>query len=182
MITSIKRSRIFSFNEDVGSLEILDGPLAWVPRLGSITPLHWICDYGLRDDPVDEFVEWILLMCDVDNLPTIDSCRARALWHRAQNWRSIGTDSGPIQTMTKDDVDWLNPETYGTTEFADFTQRLAMVVVVEDTSATSTVNVLGVLTYREDLIQRVFGNDNWTFNDPDDSEFGQDWGMDAGSE
>ncbi len=168
VVTSIKRGRINDVDETVVAdvPEILGDPLAWLPRLGTITPLEWDAAYGLVDLPSDEFPEWHLINTDVDNLPVLESVRARAIWSRPQQWRETGTPAQILQTLTTDRIDFLNPESYSFTEMADFTQRLAMCVLI-NSNAASRMRTMGVLTYQESVIQRVFGNDNWT-NVPDD--------------
>jgi len=178
-VISTKRERIFDTEAIAQNVpEVLAEPLAWLPRLGTITPVEWDVTYGLGTAPSAVRLEWYLLMVDVDNLPFIGSIRDRAIWGTMQRWRLVGTDAGPIQTLQHQEVDFFNPETYNMTEMAAFTQRLA-VVVIAHTDQNQTVDCYGVLTYIETVIQRVFGSDNWTFEDPDDSEFGQDWGEDA---
>ncbi len=181
VVTSIRRGRVNDIRETVVDdvPEVLGDPLAWIPRLGSVTPLEWDAAYGLGDDPADEYLEWFLVAVDVDNLPTLESVRALSIWWRPQAWRSIGTDSGPVQTMVHDTIDFFNPETYSFQETADFTQRYAVCVVINSDQDQSDMRTVGVLTYQETLIQRVFGSDNWTFEDPDNSEFGAEWGDDA---
>ncbi len=180
MVTSVKRGRINDIDEVVatGIPEVLGDPLAWLPRLGSITPLELDVHYGLQDQPGDELPEVHVVLVDVDNLPTIESVRARAIWSGVQNWRTIGTIGQLIQTLSHAEVDWFNPETYSMTEFASFTQRLAVCFLIHS-NTTSRFIAMGVMAYSETIIQRVFGSDNWTFEDPDNSEFGQDWGDDA---
>ncbi len=169
VIVSIKRGRPSDIDETLAQnvAEILGDPIAWLPRLGTITPLEIDFTYGVVDAPGTEFIEWFLLNCDVDNIPAIESIRARSLWWRAQQWRSIGTDAGPVQTLTRDDIDLLNPESYSFTEVADFTQRQALCVISHTDASSARVRILGVVTYQETIIQRRFGNDNWT-NVPDD--------------
>ncbi len=179
-VVSTKRGRVSDVAKtlDANVVNIIGDPLAWIPRLGSVTPLEFDLFFGLGDDPTDEYIEWWLESMDIDNLPTVDSARARSLWTAVQQWRSIGTDSGPVQTMEHAEVDFFNPQTYSFEETADFTQRNAVVLACYSNLAAASQQS-GVLTYAETLIQRVFGSDNWTFEDPDNSEFGQDWGDDA---
>lgn len=54
--------------------------------------------YGLRDDPLDEHLELFLAIVDPLNLPNVEGLRDIAMWQSVMNWRSIGTDSGPILT------------------------------------------------------------------------------------
>lgn len=179
IVTSIKRGRIDVIQQSIGTPEIVGDPIAWLPRLGSITPLEWDVWFGQEADPTDLMLELCLLLADVDNLPIMASVKARSIWMALQIWRSIGTDAGPIQTANHDNIDFLNPQTYTMTEMASFTQRLALMVIADDRGGTFQLSMLGVLTYQEDVIQRVFGSDNWTFDDPDGSEFADEWGEDA---
>ncbi len=174
-VTSIKRARPDDIDETLAQNvpEIIGSPLAFIPRLGAISPQELDFGYGVVDQPGTEFIEWFLVLVDVDNLPTLASIRARSVWWRAQQWRTIGTDNGPIQTMTQDRIDFLNSETYTFSEVADFTQRLALCAICNTDASSARIRVLGVLTYSETVIQRVFGSDNWTdneeFGDQDDS-------------
>ncbi len=179
-VNSIKRGRVSVFGESVAqnTPEILGDVLAWLPRLGTITPLEWDAFFGDGGDVTNDVLEWHLLLLDIDNLPTIASIRARALWQALQRWRDFGTAGNEAMVTSKAEVDWLNPEAYTFTEFASFTQRLAMAVIGNSQGNTISMDCIGVLTYMETVIQRVFGSDNWTFEDPDHSEFGAEWGDD----
>ncbi len=182
VVSSIRRGRITDISETgtTNTPEVLGDPLAWIQPLSTITPLEWDCTYGLSDDPLDELAEWMLAAVDIEAVPTLTSVRALSIWWRAQQWRSIGTDSGPVQTLTQDSVDFLNPESYNYLQMAGFTQRYAVCCLIVG-SVASDFRTVGVLTYQEDLIQRVFGGDGWTFEDPDHSEFGDEWGNDETS-
>jgi len=180
VVTSIKRGRIddLSLSVSTNVVTIMGNPLAHLPRLGTITPLEFDSHYGVGSDPTDSTSEWWLVMVDIDNLPTRESVRALSIWNALQNWRSIGTDSGPTQTVTHAEVDFLNTQSYSFTEMADFTQRMAVCLLGLSNGSIAMLQV-GVLTYAETIIQRVFGSDNWTFElDPWGSEFGDEWGND----
>lgn len=182
VVTSVKRARIRKFSEQLVTIDapqIIDVPLAPIPRMGSVTPLEWDASFGLNDSTYSSVaIEFYLTMIDRDNIPTSASVSARSIWGRYQRWRSVGTDAGPIMTTTDDVIDFLNPEGYTPSEFASFTQRLALCAIGISNTANIGIDMVATLTYQETVIQRVFGNDNWTFSDPLDSEFGQEWGDD----
>ncbi len=156
--------------QGIGSVEVIGDPIAWLPRLATLTPLEWDVTWGLFADPSDVLAEFHLLMADVDNIPDITSAAALAIWSDAQNWRSLGTPGQVVQTLQTALVDFLNPQSYTFTELAGFTQRQAIVIIGDDQNGTASVMVLGVLTYQLDVIQRIFGSDSWTFT-MDDPEF-----------
>ncbi len=181
IIVSIRRTPFFTTGQTIGSFEIVGPVLAWLPRLGTIAPLEFDITYGPTGDPGDAFIEFHLVLVDIDNLPLVAGARARAVWQEAQNWRVIVGGDSTIQTLSKSQVEFWNPRVYGTTELADFTQRLALAITADDTTSTAVV-ILGVLTYRETLVQRIWKNDNWTDDGQSGSmaeDFGEDWGMDA---
>lgn len=70
--------------------------------------------YGLRDDPLDEHLEIFLAIIDPLNLPNVEGLRDIAMWQSSMNWRSIGTDSGPVLTTfppTEIEIDdWILPQ------------------------------------------------------------------------
>lgn len=176
VVNSIKKGRISVTGTVVTNLVNM-GNLAFLPRLGAITPLEWDVTYGINGYPgTDRGIEWALILVDIDNLPLIDGIRSRAIWQRMQRWEAVGTDSGPIQTLTMENKVFFNPTAFTTTEFAGFSQRLALAVMgnARDGGAASA-DCIGTLTYAEALIQRVFGNDNATWEGDEKNSEGLFW-------
>ncbi len=162
VITSIKRNshRILGLSvtaNTVASVQVT----VFIPRLGTITPLEWDVSFGPTSFSVSRLLEWYLTLVDVDNLPLISGVSSRAIWSTLQKWLVLSA-VGFGQIMTREIQDFFNPASFNFTEVADYTQRLGLVLLcICDSSIT--VDSVGVLTYREDLVQRKFGGDNTTF-------------------
>jgi len=70
--------------------------------------------YGLSDDPTDEEVRFLIGLANPTVLPQSDTT-LWSDWFKEHEWRSIGTDSGPIQLITpfessEVDVKYANPD------------------------------------------------------------------------
>jgi len=150
--------------------------LARIPRIGSVKPLELDISFGLNDDPVDERPEFFLSSVDLDNLPTVAAARDRAFWQAVENWRLVGTalDIGPIQTMGRDLADFFNATAVLFTEAAGYTNRQAIVILISS-NVTSNMIVQGVLYYEEQVVQRRFGGDLWTWDTADEMHGGLTW-------
>ncbi len=153
-----------------GTTVTLLDQFAWVPRMGSVTPVEVDITYGISDDPSDEIVEFFIESVDIDNLPNIAALRETAIWAAAQAWRSIGTDAGPTQTLSRETNDIFHPATFIFDEVAGYTQRQAVALLAHSTT-TSTLFVLAKLTWLETVVQRVWGSDTHDNN----HEEREDW-------
>lgn len=140
--------------------------LIWVPRLGTVTPLELDMSYGVTSAvTANALFEWYLVLVDIDNLPTQDGAFTRAIWSSAQAW-TVDSAVNKRQMLNREVNDMFNPASFSFTEMADFTQRLAISLLAIFTTIETTFN-LGVITWQEQLIQRVFGSDSATFNESD---------------
>lgn len=139
-----------------------------LPPMASMVPVEFDTHYGLDQDvAADLDFEIYLGFGDLDNLPDLSSFRERAIWSAIQIWRAIGTDAGPIQTITPELLDWLNPEQYFNIDLAARTRNVGLLVAGVG-SASLTARLMGVLTYMVEYIEREWGDDNWTFNSPNE--------------
>jgi len=131
--------------------------VAWLPRLGTITPVEMDITYGMTDDPNDgEGPEFFFALVDVDNIPDIASLRSNSLWTRAQRWQILSS-VGFAQMLNHDVIDWFNPKTYNYSEVNGFTRRTALCVLVSSNN-TSSIVVQGSVTWVETLTQRVWSS------------------------
>ncbi len=140
--------------------------LIWIPRLGTVTPLEFDISYGITGIIGGSIrMEWYLVLVDVNNLPLIEGASERAIWSSAQFWQ-LSTAVGFQQMLSRDLADFFNPASFSFHEVADFTQRL-VIALVGFQNTTEAVDAVGVITWQETLIQRVFGGDSATFDDSD---------------
>lgn len=131
--------------------------VAWLPRLGSITPLEMDISYGLSDGATDnELIEFFLALVDVDNIPDGAALRSHAIWQRVQSWQ-VASAVGVNQMMSYDVIDWFTPPTYTYTEVAGFTRRTALCILALS-NQTSSVLVQGRLNWVETMTQRVWSD------------------------
>lgn len=177
VIISIKRHRIRSIAQGLVTTvpEILDLGVA-IPRLGTITPLEWDVSWGVTGIITQSIrYEIYMTLIDIDNLPQIAGIADRAIWSSAQFWQ-FNTGVGITQMLQREIQDFFNPASFTFTERADFTQRLSLAIIGLITNANEGVDTVGVLTYQEELIQRVFGNDNASYetDNGDWEDFGSD--------
>ncbi len=178
LITSIKRKSVRLINQVPDASVITNlSTMAWVPRLGSITPLEWDVSLGLTDVQISSRVNFFLVLVDVDNLPLITGAADRAIWSFAQFW-DVLTAVGTHQTLSREVQDFFNPASFSFTERADFTQRLGIALLLH--SVNKSHDAIGVLTFQETLIQRKWGGDNSTF-DRDDGDW-EDFASDEDDE
>lgn len=130
--------------------------------------------FGLRDDPVDEEILFMIGLADPDALPGPGAGLAGlafwADWLKEQAWRSIGTDSGPIDVATNWEsvdvkVDYANPD--------DGDGPMTVVATVFS-STTSNIFFRGTVTFE-------FAYRQHTYNDfdgnPTSSDEVQQWIM-----
>jgi len=140
--------------------------LIWIPRLGTVTPLEFDLSYGVTSlIASNERFEWYLVLVDVNNLPTQTGAFTQAIWSAAQAW-TVDTAVGKRQVLSREVNDMFNPQSFSFHEVADFTQRLAVSLIAEFNQAETSF-VLGVITWQETIIQRVFGGDSATFDESD---------------
>lgn len=115
-------------------------------KLTQVSPI-----YGLRDDPTDERVDFAILLADPDSLPNLDVVKAD--WADRIEWRSIGTDSGPVEIVhspSDQEVD----VTYSITADDDASVVCAIVIG----STTSSVQFIGVATFEVEYRQATYNN------------------------
>ncbi len=168
VISSIKRHafRVLAFDPAAAVTPEIVEEMIWVPRLGTVTPLEFDMSYGISGSIITNRQEWYLTLVDVDNLPNVLGASGRAIWSALQTW-IVSSAVGITQTMNREIQDFFNPASFNFAERADFTQRLALVLLNVSSEADQTSHVAGVITYQEDLVQRVFGNDNATYETDD---------------
>lgn len=115
--------------------------------------------YGIGDDPGDENPEWFLAAVDRDNIPDAPAMRRIASWQAAQNWRSIGTDAGPVQTLTRENAEFFRPKEWLNRLVGD-RQRRIWIAIVFNSDVQTLFHQQGVITFVESLLQRTYGDDN----------------------
>ncbi len=139
-----------------------------IPRTsdGRLRVLDGDITYGITDDPVDESVQFVAGLTPEVNqgdnvaLPADDD----SFWSGELNYRSIGTDAGPFQNLTKDKVgrsSWYSAALVGT----------EMLAIVADSNTLSDVLVNATLLIEEEIIQRGTKS-NW-------SDVEADWMLEA---
>lgn len=110
--------------------------------------------FGIQDDPTDELIRWMIAKLVESEIEPVD-----VKWEFVMNYRSIGTDSGPIQTMDHidDDIDddeidmaYQQP---GVVNAGD--QKLSLMVV---STTTSQVRTGGSIRYEHIMRQRQPSN------------------------
>ncbi len=181
LITSIKRHSFREIGFDpaaANTIELVNEGL-WIPRLGSITPLELDMSYGPGAITSSHRTEIYWVLVDVDNLPLVAGASSRAIWSAYYRY-VVATAVGIAQTMIRENADFFNPSSFNFSERADFTQRLAVALVMTSTNATVTQDYIGVFTFEETLIQRKWGGDNSTF-DRDDGDW-EDFASDEDDE
>ncbi len=166
-VTSIKRQGFRDIAAGISATTVtLIADLIWIPRLGTVTPLEFDISYGVSGVvTAGTRMEWWLALVDINNLPGVEGLLTRAIWYAAQFWQ-FGDATGINQMLSRDLVDFFNPQSYTYGEVADFTQRSAISVIGRQ-SSNKTTDAVGVITWQEVLIQRVFGGDSATFDDSD---------------
>ncbi len=96
--------------------------------------------FGIADDPVDESIEFWLAVVDQDGLPTQGYLQDEAAWSALQNWRSIGTDSGPVQTIVRDRMDTFSDgHIFSNTSLAERRRRLVIAILTRGDVSSNTI-------------------------------------------
>ncbi len=140
--------------------------MAWIPRLGTITPLEWDVSWGITGSiAANQRIELYLTLVDVNNLPTIVGASDRAIWGVMQFYR-FSTNIGVQKRLMREIQDFFRPTSFTFREVVDFTQRSGIALIAH-LGSTINIDVVGVLTYEMTMIQRVFGSDSATFNNSD---------------
>lgn len=139
-----------------------------VQPLATVFPVELDITYGLTDDPTSgEEIELFLMVSDEGSFPPLASARTRSWWSTFQHWRALSTGTG-INTFRTDDhqiLDFFNPN--GFENITLDTRRIRHIFHIgygADQAQTSDIKIMGIVVWQEILIQRMFGNDNWTFN------------------
>ncbi len=168
VVSYIKRKsfRVIAESVGVSASPVVLVEVAWIPRLGTITPLELDITYGTTDPDVTSTMEFYLALVDISNVPLIESVAERSIWGAMVNW-VVHDLTGVIQTMMRDTADFFNPASFSYSELADFTQRSVLALLANTEVNTQEATVIGVCYFQVDLLQRVFGSDSATFNDSD---------------
>ncbi len=164
VVTSIKRTSFRVLAQAISqNTPTIVVQLAWLQRLSTLTPLELDMSYGPSSLPGGQPNEWYMGLVDIDNLPSIEGLADRAIWSAAALW-VVTSSVGINQALKRETADFFNPASFTVTEVADFTTRM-LIALMNHSGAGSppTVNAIGVLTYQEDVVQRVFPSDDWTF-------------------
>ncbi len=166
-VTSIKRQGFRDIAAGISATTVtLIRDLIWIPRLGTVTPLEFDVSYGISGIvTAGTRMEWWLALVDINNLPGVEGLVTRAIWYAGQFWQ-FDTAVGITQMLSRDLVDFFNPASFTYSELADFTQRSAIALIGRQ-SSNKTTDAVGVITWEEVLIQRVFGGDSATFDESD---------------
>lgn len=168
MVESPKSTRVISYVRTIpfhADTITVNTTLTLVDVLQTIQPLSTVAlleldiTYGVQDDPVDELTEWYAAVVDVDALGTFQALRNIADWQSAQNWRIIGTDAGPVQTLSRENEVMFNPRLHGSLSLSQRKRRQALAILSRST-VESTILVLGVAKLQVNLIQRNWRGDN----------------------
>jgi len=153
----VQRTKTVGFyktGESVAGLETLI-ELAPVPPRANIQAIALDITYGITDDPADELVEFFLAFVDRDNIPAAADLRRIAEWQEAQNWRSIGTDAGPIETFDHAQKDFFTAPVHSTHSLAARVGRFIWALIAVS-STTSLLHVQGTFSWAESLEVRTF--------------------------
>ncbi len=168
VVSYVKRKsfRVIGQSVGVSASPVVLVEVAWIPRLGTITPLELDITYGTADPDVTSTMEFYMTLVDVNNLPLIEAVAERSIWGTMVNW-VVHDLTGVIQTMMRDTADFFHPASFSYSELADFTQRSVVAILANTEVNTQEATVIGVCYFAVDLIQRVFGSDSATFNESD---------------
>lgn len=129
----------------------------------TIRPKLVVGSFGISDDPTDESLTWVLSEVDPDQLPTgITPLVGNSVWAHNDTWRSIGTDSGPVDVTTErsDELDSVHSA-------GEVQDNLAFCCLIRSntTSATRTHAIVTAdIEYRQDR----YNNDE--FNDTSEEQ------------
>lgn len=115
--------------------------------------------FGIKDDPTDEIVEWYIGTTTVDNLPAKSSIQNVADWYARQVWRSIGTDSGPVQTFERQHVENLIPKVVSNMELSRRRESMGICLTIWANTG-SGVHASGHISFQEALVQRNWRSDS----------------------
>jgi len=109
--------------------------------------------YGINDDPTDERIFFMIGLGDPNGLPSVANIEWSD-WLKTVQWRSIGTDSGPVKVMENfesNDLDrqYSNPD--------DDDGPMAVVASVQS-NTTSTVQFRGKVTFEFAYRQHTYND------------------------
>ncbi len=138
-----------------------------IPRHTDLKPKQMQIWFGIQDDPSDEVIEYYLNAVDPQNVPSRGFLREQSAWLGVQAWRSIGTDSGPIQTAERDELEFPRAPTYSNR--TDRTQSLSLCILARST-VSSVVIVAGSIEVEITIDRRIWPGEDW----PEDIEF-EEW-------
>lgn len=142
--------------------------LIGIPPLSRSRPIQLQGWWGVTDDPADsEFLRIYLRDVDIDNVPDEASLRIKHVWAAAQNWAHVGTAGNAVQTLER-----VHHISFGGDKVENMTlgnrvQNYAWALRLHS-GITSSFLFIGTFTAEIELVQRIWGNDAYTWNkDPD---------------
>lgn len=143
-----------------------------IPRHTDLKPVWLSIFFGLFDDPASEVPEVYLDAVDPGNLPTLVGLRESCSWIGMQAWRSIGTDAGPVNTMSRDSlmiVDPLSGEAPIYSNRGNRTINYALCVLASS-DVSSNIIAAGSVMVEITIDRRIWPGPDW----PKDMEW-EDW-------
>lgn len=156
---------------------VLSGQMSLpIPPLSSVELLEMDIKHGLNEPPTSTIgYELYLLFTDFAQLPDIAAARSRAIWSDAKRWYAVGTPAVIVQTITKEIIDWFNPEVKSNLDIRSRARNQGYVIIgIADQSSTDVL-LLGVITYRITYVQRTWGDDNHTWSTADETHNDETW-------
>jgi len=152
------RTRVaFNLNAVLGAgVHTLATRLFRVTRDFTVKLVEVDATFGVRDDPTDEEIMFMIGLADPANLPTtFTTLPFWSDWIKVQRWRSIGTDSGPIQTMQQHETEDIQV-TYAVESNDAFRSSTIVATVRSDT--TSSVRYSGHVEIEIEYRQHTYNN------------------------
>jgi len=120
----------------------------------TIRPKHIVMSGGIRDDPIDEVITWILGQTDPDSLPDIlEPWVESSIWNKTITWKSIGTDSGPTEVQDDNEESILD-----TVHSKGETDEPSGLVLTVHSSTTSSILTLGTILIDVEYRQATYNN------------------------
>lgn len=172
-----------AFDEDstlsAGAVTVV-ATLQVIQPKSQLIPIELSISYGLGDDPADgETVRWFLAVIDLDNVISLTGIQRNADWARIQHWRTYTPSGSLVQTIVREEEQFIIPQVHNSLSLEDRKRRKALVLAAHSSAASATLNV-GTASWQETLIQNNWKGDN-SYNElEDDGEENGDYFADDG--
>lgn len=137
--------------------------LGSIPPLSRSSALQLQTWFGLQhpDSDADD-LELYLRAVDIDNLPDVSSMRLNSEWMAAHFWSVLGAGTGHQQVLEKDGLVIIS-KPVANVELADRTRDFRWAILLNSVAGGAVI-VMGTFAYDIELIQRVWGDDAYTWN------------------